>query len=136
MSMLARSLQPLHSCDGRGEARCASRGAPVTLVVVDAENVRRSLWPNLSPEELVDRVRAWARAEGHEALIVFDRGRWPGEAAPDVVAAPGSADDEIAALSERIEGPFWLVTSDRGLRERVGDRAERVLGGGSFVRSI
>ena len=34
----------------------------VALVVVDAENVRRSRWPNLSREELVDRARAWATA--------------------------------------------------------------------------
>ena len=33
------------------------------LVIVDAENVRRSLWPNLSPEELVERTRAWAARE-------------------------------------------------------------------------
>ena len=36
------------------------------LVIVDAENVRRSLWPNLSPEELVARARAWAAREGHD----------------------------------------------------------------------
>jgi hypothetical protein len=34
----------------------------MALVVVDAENVRRSLWPNMPPEELVERVRAWAAA--------------------------------------------------------------------------
>jgi hypothetical protein len=28
------------------------------------------------------------------------------------------------------------VTSDRELRERVGDAPERILGGGSFVRTI
>jgi hypothetical protein len=35
-----------------------------------------------------------------------------------------------------LEGPFTLVTSDRGLRERVGKKAERFIGGGSFLREI
>jgi hypothetical protein len=35
-----------------------------------------------------------------------------------------------------LEGPFSLVTSDRGLRERVGRKAEGVIGGGSFLRDI
>ena len=42
------------------------------LVVVDAENVRRSTWPNLSKEELVERCRAWANDEGMRLLVVFD----------------------------------------------------------------
>ena len=35
-----------------------------------------------------------------------------------------------------VDDPWWLVSSDRGLRERVGDGPERVIGGGSFLRSI
>jgi polyphosphate kinase 2 (PPK2 family) len=103
----------------------------VTLVVVDAENVRRSQWPNLSWEELVQRTRAWAAREGHEVLIVFDGA--PPEDAPDLVGSR-NADDRIVELAATFESPWWLVTSDRGLRERVDP--ERVLGGGSFVRSI
>jgi hypothetical protein len=103
------------------------------LVVVDAENVRRSIWPNVSREELVERVRAWSEREGRDVVIVFDGP--PPEDAPDLVGAP-SADDRIVELARTIERPWWLVTSDRGLRERVGDRPERVLGGGSFVRTI
>jgi hypothetical protein len=30
----------------------------------------------------------------------------------------------------------WLVTSDRELRERAGSGAERVIGGGSFLRQL
>lgn len=105
----------------------------MALVVVDAENVRRSIWPNVSREELVRRARAWADREGHELLVVFDGP--PPEDAPDLVGAR-NADDEIVGLAGRLEGPWWLVTSDRELRERVGDAAERVLGGGSFVRAI
>jgi hypothetical protein len=105
----------------------------VSLVVVDAENVRRSRWPNLSREELVRRARDWAGREGHDLLVVFD-GR-PPEEAPDLLGAR-SADDAIADLARGLEPPWWLVTSDRGLRERVGDAPERVIGGGSFVRTI
>ena len=100
-------------------------------MVVDAENVRRSAWPNLSQLELVERARAWAGREGAELLIVFD-GDAP-EDAPDLLASGGrSADDVIAEL----DGPFLLVTSDCGLRERVGDRAERLVGGGSFLGEL
>jgi hypothetical protein len=103
----------------------------VTLVVVDAENVRRSTWPNLSKDELVRRCREWAAREGVSLAIVFDGA--PPEEAPDLVGSGGrSADDVIAEL----DGPFTLVTSDRGLRERVGDRAERTFGGGSFLRDL
>jgi len=100
-------------------------------VVVDAENVRRSTWPNLSKEELVARSRAWAEREDADLLVVFDGG--PPEEAPDLAGSGArSADDVIAEL----DGPFWLATSDRALRERVGDKAERILGGGSFLREL
>jgi hypothetical protein len=32
--------------------------------------------------------------------------------------------------------PFWLVTSDRELRERAGAGADEVIGGGGFVREL
>jgi hypothetical protein len=102
-------------------------------VVIDAENVRRSLWPNLSREELVRRAREWSRREGHELLIIFDGE--PPEEAPDLVGSR-NADDRIVELARSLDDPWWLVTSDRGLRERVGDAPERVVGGGTFVRSI
>jgi hypothetical protein len=105
----------------------------VTLVVVDAENVRRSQWPNLSREELVRRTREWAGREGHELLIVFDGA--PPEDAPDVVGSR-NADDAIVELAAELDRPWWLVTSDRGLRDRVGQDPARVIGGGSFVRTI
>ena len=100
-------------------------------IVVDAENVRRSAWPNLSKEELVSRSRVWAEREDADLLVVFDGD--PPEEAPDLLGSGGrSADDVIAEL----DGPFTLATSDRALRERVGHRAERVLGGGSFLREL
>jgi hypothetical protein len=100
---------------------------------VDAENVRRSLWPNLSREELVARARVWAGHERHELLIVFDGE--PPEDAPDLVGS-AHADDEIVTIAAGAEKPYWVVTSDRGLRARLGDGPERVIGGGTFARSL
>jgi len=105
----------------------------VALVVVDAEDVRRSSWPNLTREDVLARTRAWARREGHELLVVFDGA--PPEDAGDVRGSP-HADDEIVTIFERHDEPAWLVTSDRALRARVGSRAERVIGGGTFVRLL
>jgi hypothetical protein len=108
-----------------------ARDATRVTVLVDAENVRRSRWPNLSREELVDAVRAWGEENGRDVLIVFD-GRAP-EEAPDLVSARGSADDWLAAHA-RDYAPYWLVTSDRELRERAGRDAEKIIGGGAFLR--
>jgi hypothetical protein len=101
------------------------------LVVVDAENVRRSTWPNVSPEAFVEACRSWADREGVDLLVVFD-GQPPEESADLAGSGERSADDVIAGL----DGPFWLASSDRGLRDRVGERAERLIGGGSFLRML
>jgi hypothetical protein len=107
-------------------------------VLVDAENVRRSRWPNLSPSQLVSRSRAWAAREGADLLVVFDGP--PPEDAEDVTGTTTeSADDRIAALAGDLAAEhrrYWLVTSDRELRQRAGGAAERVVGGGSFVRAL
>jgi hypothetical protein len=105
----------------------------MALVVIDAENVRRSIWPNVSREQLVRRVREWADAEGHEPLIVFD-GEPPADAG-DLIRSR-NADDRIVELAQELDRAWWLVTSDRALRERVGEAPERVIGGGAFVRAI
>ena len=105
----------------------------MALVIVDAENVRRSQWPNVSREELVERARTWADREGHELLVVFDGE--PPEDAPDLVGSH-DADDAIVELAAGLDGPWWLVSSDRGLRARVGHTPARIVGGGSFVRTI
>jgi uncharacterized protein YaiI (UPF0178 family) len=107
------------------------------IVLVDAENVRRSQWPNLSPGELVAALARWAEREGVEAVAVFDG---PAPEAVDGVDVVGtgaeSADDWIARRVGELDGPFVLVTSDRELRERAGGNAEQVVGGGSFVREL
>jgi len=96
------------------------------IVLVDAENVRRSVWPNLSREELVERVERWAEREGVQAQVVFE-GR--GDTADDQIVA------EAAKLREQGE-QVWVATSDRELRERLKPYAERIIGGGSFARTI
>ena len=113
---------------------------PVTLV--DAENVRRSQWPNIGREELVELVRRWAEATGAHALVVFD-GDPPDVESTRTVKVVGttkeSADDRIARDAEKLarQGrPYRLVTSDRGLRGRAGGHAEDLVGGGTFVRTL
>ena len=101
------------------------------FVLVDGRNVQRSRWPNVSSEELVDVVARWAADEGHEALVVFDGG------APEGGVGTGgeSADDWIARQAPEHDD-LWLVTSDRELRRRVGDRAARTTGGGGFLELL
>ena len=111
-----------------------SQDVPIK-VLIDARNVQRSLWPNIPDEELVELAERWAGGRGHRAVIVFDG------AAPDGAIGTGaeSADDwltrEAARLADACEA-FWLVTSDRELRERAGGPAERVIGGGGFARQL
>jgi hypothetical protein len=98
---------------------------------VDARNVLRSLWPNLKEHEVVEATREWAAREGVEPEIVFDG------PAPEGGIGTGaeSADDWIARRARELDA-YWLVTSDRELRERAGNRAERVIGGGAFARLL
>jgi predicted RNA-binding protein with PIN domain len=113
-----------------------------SVTLVDAENVRRSEWPNIEKEELVDLIRAWADATGTYVLVVFD-GEAP-DAAPSpkvkVVGTTGeSADDRIARDAEHLardRRPYRLVTSDRGLRARAGAAAFDLVGGGTFARTL
>ena len=113
----------------------AGSPAPSDLtVLVDAENVRRSVWPNLSARRLVDLCAAWAERYGRRVVLAFD-GRAPEGRGPcETVAAP-HADDWIADAAERLDR-YWLVTSDRALRARAGTGAARMIGGGAFAREL
>jgi hypothetical protein len=91
-------------------------------LLVDGENVRRSTWPNIAPDELERLVAAWAAANGHDARVV-----WEGSE---------SADDRIARDVRELDGPVWVATSDRELRERIRPYVDRMLGGGSFAREL
>jgi hypothetical protein len=105
-----------------------------TTLIVDGRNVQRSLWPNIPSKRLVELVRDWAEQNDVRPLIVFD-GPAPVEA-DDVVGTGREIADDWIAREAPSYAPYWLVTSDRGLRERVGRSAERVLGGGGFAREL
>jgi len=119
----------------------------VPIVLVDARNVLRSQWPNIPEQELVERVQAWAAAEGVRAVVVFD-GRAPtgviGRVELDercsLVGSGGeSADEWLIRESARLRDAgerFWLVTSDRALRAAAGEGTERTIGGGTFARQL
>jgi hypothetical protein len=103
-------------------------------VLVDAENVRRSVWPNISDRRLVDLCAGWADRHGRRVVLVFDGGGPEGRGRCETVTAP-DADDWIAVAAARLDR-YWLVTSDRELRRRAGERAARVIGGGSFALEL
>jgi polyphosphate kinase 2 (PPK2 family) len=94
----------------------------LATVLVDAENVRRSLWPNIAEDELEPLCEQWAEKNGHDVIVV-----WEGAE---------SADDTIAHEVRELNPPVWVVTSDRELRERVREYADRIVGGGSFAREL
>lgn len=102
--------------------------------------MRRSTWPNIQAEELVELVVRWAAEEDCRALAVFD-GSAPsvdvGDAPVELVSTGAeSADDWIAREAGSLREPYWLVTSDRELRDRAGANAERIVGGGTFARTL
>jgi hypothetical protein len=103
--------------------------------LVDGENVRRSIWPNVDREKLVRLAERWSEENRLPVRVVFDGPAPEGavgtdrESADDLIAREAA---ELAATGE----PYWLVTSDRGLRARAAADAERVVGGGAFVREL
>ena len=117
------------------------------VLLIDARNVLRSRWPNIPEQELVNLCRSWAEAHEARAVVVFD-GKAPGglvgkeELAPHCVlvgTGAESADDWLvraAAELRAADQSFWLVTSDRELRARAGESAERIVGGGGFAREL
>lgn len=118
-------------------------------VIIDGRNVMRSRWPNAGERELVEAIAAWAAEHPREPIVavVFDgtyEGAGPGMFEHDdrtvVVATKGEvADDVIVGEVEelRASGEVVLVaTSDRELRERVEAHGARVVGGGSFLRTV
>ena len=104
--------------------------ADVTIFV-DGENVRRSRWPNLTKERLLARTQAWAAAECVEPVVVFDGSAPPGATG----TGSESADDWLIRETPRY-ATYWLVTSDRALREAAGAEADRVIGGGAFLELL
>jgi hypothetical protein len=114
-----------------------------TTVFVDAENARRSTWPNVSRQHVLELCCAWAEAEDVRAIVVFD-GPAPGVGVGEQTVGPHctavgtggeTADDWIIRAASTADD-YWLVTSDRALREAAGGRAERTIGGGRFISSL
>ena len=110
-------------------------------MLVDALNVLRSTWPNIPAGELVELCGKWAAAEDVRPVVVFDGSAPPPGDMPVETVSTGaeSADDWIAREAASLHGrgaTFWLVTSDRELRERAAPGAARVIGGGTFARTL
>jgi rRNA-processing protein FCF1 len=67
-------------------------------------------------------VEAWAAEHDVEPLVVWE--------------PRGETADEWIVREAGGYSPYWLVTSDRELRELAGPGAARVIGGGSFAREL
>ncbi|MFJ5530666.1 NTP pyrophosphohydrolase [Streptomyces sp. NPDC093261] len=113
------------------------------LVIVDAANVVGSVpdgwWRDRrgAAERLRDRLAGYAEAglpgrPGPVELVLVVEGAARGvESVPGVrvEAAPGSGDDRIVELVEEAgDRPVLVVTADRELRRRVGERGAEVMG--------
>jgi hypothetical protein len=94
----------------------------MATVLVDGENVRRSLWPNIDRAELEQLAARWAEANGHDAVVVWE--------------SQESADDRIVREAGARDGDVWVATSDRELRERLRGLVDRTIGGGTFAREL
>lgn len=105
----------------------------VSVLLVDAANVfgsRPDGWWRDRPgaaSRLVGEIRAAATASRLPVPVVVviegaaRRGVAEGTADQvEVVHAPGSGDDVLAALAADADDPVLLVSADRGLRARVG----------------
>lgn len=115
------------------------------LVFVDALNVARSTWPNIPAHRFVSLCEKWAEKNGHPMVVVFDGSapRDDGRSAESPLRLIGTgaetADRWIEREAARLasEGaPYWLVSSDRELRDLAGRLAQRTIGGGTFAREL
>ena len=100
--------------------------------------MRRSQWPNLAPERLVELTCRWAEAKSLRAVIIFD-GRAPAvhlERGCELVETGSETADDWIVRAVSDDSDYWLVTSDRELRARAGGRAQRLIGGGAFLREL
>ena len=83
------------------------------------------------------------RQHDNRVVLVFD-GKAPGGVVGEteldgrttlVGSGHESADEWLIREAPHYRHP-WLVTSDRALRAAAGGEAERVIGGGSFLREL
>jgi predicted RNA-binding protein with PIN domain len=124
----------------------------VTRWLVDGMNVigsRPDRWwndPDRAVRRLIDELDRYAKEIGEEITVVFDR--QPRDVSPGIHGAitvafasrrgRNAADHEIAGMVADAESPDTLevVTSDRDLADRVGERGARVTSSGSFRRRL
>jgi hypothetical protein len=112
------------------------------VVLVDAENVRRSRWPNVPGARLVELCAGCAEREGVRCVVVFDGAPPGGERELGALlvtgSGAGSADDRLVEEAERAvrANEVWLASSDRELRARTAHTVARVVGGGSFLQEL
>ncbi len=93
---------------------------------------------------LVDRLESWSQKTGNRVTVVFERPPSPPvtssviEIAHAPAAAANSADDEIVGLvlADRAPQSMTIVTSDRGLADRVRGAGASVYPAASFRRLI
>lgn len=115
------------------------------IVFVDGHNVLGRAGIALdsvdAKRELLQRIASWARSHKASVTVVFD-GPAPsafGTALGGVRAIFGgaqSADDRIVQLVERAAGACRVVTSDRGLAQRVKGRRVTIITAESFAGEI
>jgi hypothetical protein len=114
------------------------------LILVDGSNVRRSAWPNPTPDRLVAALDAWAgeeaEADDRELVVVFDGSSGAASTPRVAVVDVPYADDELVAIAREAIAAGWVVdaaTSDRELRDRLQDSGATVAwGGGRLLREL
>ncbi len=100
---------------------------------------REGAWRRLAAE-----LERFALAGGDEVRLVLDGRRpadWPEEGAVEVAFARGGRGAGDDAIVERVAADprpetLTVVTSDRGLAERVGELGAEVVGAGEFRRRL
>ncbi len=124
----------------------------MTRWIIDGNNVMGSRpdgwWndPVGAAERLTQAIAEWCRTHDDDVVVVYDgrpqarlRRLGGGNLSVDFATRSGrnAADDRIVELVEADVDPSALsvVTSDRGLRERLPDRVT-VVGAGAFRRRL
>jgi predicted RNA-binding protein with PIN domain len=136
----------------RAENRAGGRDRPAGRWLVDGMNLigsRPDRWwndPDRAVRRLIEELDRYGRATGEDVTVVFDRRPQdvsPGSHGAVTVAfasrrGRNAADDEIAEMVGEDEAPHSLtvVTSDRGLIERVRARRADVASATSFRRRL
>ena len=128
-----------------------SRSVHQHPLVVDGMNVigsRPTGWwrdPDAAKRALVDRLARLAGAERRCVLVVFDgrpmadlpEGEHRGvEVRYAERSGPDAADDRIVRLVDERDGPLVVVTSDRGLRDRLTGAEAEIEGASWLLRRL